>query len=81
MIIKEDRRQMYKDIVYRLRVINNKIVDLNSSVVSMKDIINKNILVNDNCYKIDTIKNINNTLNSTYYNIYNNIIPSLNRKT
>ena len=56
------------------------IVELNSSVVSMKDTINKNIVVNDECYKINIIKNINNTLNSTYSTIYNNIIPSLNRK-
>lgn len=76
----EEKKARYKNIVYRLKIINNKINDLNSSISGLKYTIKRSITINDTTFKEDTIDNINSNLKDTSESIKDNIIPSINRK-
>lgn len=76
----EEKRIKYKNIVYRLRVINNKIEDLDNIIYSLKETIKKSITINDEGLKEETLKEINETLGTVSSNIKEDIIPSINNK-
>lgn len=76
----EEKRIRYKNIVYRLRIINNKIEDLDNSISSLKEAVKKSITIDDEGLKEDNLKDINKNLDSASSNIRGNIIPSLNDK-
>lgn len=76
----EQQNERYEDIIYKLKMINNKLINYNNNIKSLQSIIEKNILINDECFKIKDINTINNMLRNVSYSISNNIIPSLNRK-
>lgn len=76
----EEKREKYKNIAYRLKVINNKVKDLDSSILGLKNTIKKNIVINDDGLNEDSLNEINEMLDSVSYNIKRVIIPSLNNK-
>lgn len=76
----EEKRIKYKNIVYRLRIINNKIENLDNSIYSLKETVKKSITINDEGLKEDNLKEINEILDSISSNIKGDIIPSLNNK-
>lgn len=76
----EEKKIVYRNVVYRLRIITNKIDNLNSNMSSTKNTIKQNITINDQGFKEKDINDIINSLNNISYSIKNNIIPSLNRK-
>ena len=76
----EEKRIRYKNIVYRLRIINNKIEDLDNSISSLKEAVKKSITIDDEGLKEDNLKDINKSFDSASSNIRGNIIPSLNNK-
>ena len=79
-MLDETKIAKYKNIVYRLNIINNKITDLNFSISSLRRKMDKYIMIDDEIVKEDLLKKINRNLNNTSYSIKNNIIPSLNNK-
>ena len=76
----EEKRIKYKNIVYRLKVINNKIENLDNDILSLKGTVKKSIAINDEGLKEDDLKEINKILDSIASNIKGDIIPSLNNK-
>lgn len=76
----EEKRQRYKNIVYRLRVINSKIEDLENSISGLKETTKKSICINDQPYSESEINESTEKLKSAISSIKGNIIPSLNRK-
>lgn len=76
----EEKRIKYKNIVYRLKIINNKIENLDNDIFLLKEIIKKSITINDVGLKEDNLKEINKNLDSISSNIKGDIIPSLNNK-
>ena len=76
----EEKRVRYQNIVYRLSVINSRIENLNNSISVLKKNIKKNITIDGEGLKEDTVKEINTTLESASVEIKGNIIPSLKNK-
>ncbi|MEE3342500.1 MAG: hypothetical protein VZS44_00205 [Bacilli bacterium] len=76
----EDKKKKLKNVVYRLKVICNKIEDLEKSVSKVNGTIKKNITVDGKGLKEGTLNNINKELKDRRSTIRNSIIPSLNNK-
>lgn len=76
----EEKRIKYKNIVYRLRIINNKIENLDNSIYSLRETVKKSITIDDEGLKEDNLKEINEILDDIESNIKGDIIPSLNNK-
>lgn len=76
----EEKKVRYTNIVYRMYVINNKIVSLNNNINNLKSKILSNVAVNDKAISDDILNNINATLDSASSSISGYIVPSLNNK-
>lgn len=76
----EQKRIRYRNIVYRLWIINNKIEQLNNSISSLKQTTKNSILINEQVLEEEKLNDINNDLVNISYSIRGNIIPSLNYK-
>ena len=79
-MIDEATKQRYIGILNRLRVISNKIDNLNNSVLGLENKMKQSILINNSVYKNEEIAFVKSNLNSASSTIKSNIIPSLNRK-
>jgi len=76
----DEKKRRYRNIVYRLYSINNKIETLNSDINSLEDITAKSVIINDKTYNADKITSTQTNLTNASNSIKGNIIPSLNRK-
>ena len=76
----EEKKVKYKNIVYRLRVINNKIEELDNSISILKGTTKKSISIDNKGLKEEEMENMNILLKSVSSNIKGTIIPSLKNK-
>lgn len=76
----EEKKEKYRQMVYRLRIINNGIYGLNDSISTMQKTMSKSLSINDKEYGQSDINDIKKGLNSVSYTINNYIIISLTRK-
>jgi len=74
-------KRKYKNILYRLKNISNKIDNFNSEFSSLKSSMDDYIIINDNTYNSDKLNDIRNSITSIKNELNRNIIPSINRKT
>ena len=76
----DEEKTRYKNIVYRLRVINNKVESLESSIANLKTTLKKSVSINDKGLKEEILDDANDKLNSVTSNIKGYIIPQINNK-
>lgn len=77
---KEEEKERLKKVVYRLKVINEKIDNLQTSILSTKSTLNQSILINNQAPQSKTMSDINGELGEIKNSINSVIIPSLNNK-
>lgn len=77
---KEEEKERLKKVVYRLKVINEKIDNLQNSILSTKSTLNQSILINNQAPQSKTMSDINGELGEIRNSINSVIIPSLNNK-
>lgn len=80
IISEEEKKKRYQNIVYRLRIINSKIDDLNSSISSLENTTKRSLLINDEPYNSEKMSSAKMNLNSIFGTINGSIIPSLINK-
>lgn len=76
----EEKKERYRNIVRRLRKIDNMVEGLNNDMDSLVNMMSRTIYINDEAYNIKEMKQIGNKLNSVSSNINGKIIVSLNNK-
>ena len=79
-MIDEDKKNRLRNVVYRLRIISNKIEDLESSISGTKETLKRSLTIDDKGLKEETLNELCNGLNQGAKSIKQNIIPSLNNK-
>ena len=76
----EEQKIKLKNVVYRLRVINSKIEDLESSISGAKETVKRSLSINDKGVKEETLNELCSELTQSSKSIKGSIIPSLNNK-
>lgn len=76
----EEQKIKLKNVVYRLRVINSKIEDLESSISGAKETVKRSLSINDKGVKEETLNELCSGLTQSSKSIKGSIIPSLNNK-
>lgn len=75
-----ENKAQYEKIVYHLRIISNKIADLDNSVCTAKETLKRSIVIDNQGLKEEILESISTDLNYISSDINQIIIPSLNRK-
>ncbi len=76
----EEKKAKLRNVVYRLRIINSKIEDLESSISSANETVKRSLIINDKGVKEETLNEVCSGLVQASKSIRGNIIPSLNNK-
>ncbi len=79
-MIDEENEVKLKNVVYRLRIINSKIEDLESSVSSANETVKRSLNINDKGVKEEILEEICDELIQISKGIDEDIISSLNNK-
>ena len=75
-----EKKNKYKEIIYKLNTINKKSMNLVKSLSLLENVLEKNISINDEIYDQDNIKKVSNKLYEVSNNITNQIIPEITKK-
>ena len=75
-----DEKEKYREIIYRLNRIVNRIYDLNISLSSLSGNCKSNIQIDGSGYQVSNISNVKDALNSVSYILSSDVIRKLKEK-
>lgn len=76
----EEKKAHYRDIIYRVKIINNQVFKLSNDISSTNKTIKNSFSIDHKGVEEDTMIEIGNELQEIISTLNNTVIPSLNNK-